>query len=292
MSVSGNFLKSSGDSNSVSITIKKSKKEIRKDGKIVRDRKELIYNLPCILFSHEDISFIRGSQEEKRWFFNQTMCLEKDQFLDELRVYNKILKSRNNLLKENNQKELLDLYTDQLIEKGFVLMENRRSFLDIFNALFSQIVKEIGGLNKDLMLVYQPSWRDQNKNEIRMRLESNNFKEKSLGITMSGPHRDRFFFISGNRDYAATASTGQIRLLSLILRSAQALYYSRITNKKPLLLLDDVLLELDGMKRDSILKNIPPYEQIFFTFLPEEKNRFSNEKCKEFLVIDGEVSEV
>jgi DNA replication and repair protein RecF len=43
-----------------------------------------------------------------------------------------------------------------------------------------------------------------------------------------------------------------------------------MTKKEPILLLDDVLLELDGEKRKKFLQFLPPYRQAFYTFLPEE----------------------
>jgi DNA replication and repair protein RecF len=103
----------------------------------------------------------------------------------------------------------------------------------------------------------------------------------SAGLTVKGPHRDRYVFIrkgtssgSGGTyrggDFSGTASTGQRRLLALLLRVAQARCFSETTGKTPVLLLDDVLLELDGDKRRRFLAVMPRYEQAFFTFLPEE----------------------
>ncbi len=66
------------------------------------------------------------------------------------------------------------------------------------------------------------------------------------------------------------ASTGQIRLVSLILRVAQARLFSKTSGKKPVLLVDDVLLELDGEKRKKFMAELPVYDQAFFTFLPDE----------------------
>jgi DNA replication and repair protein RecF len=43
-----------------------------------------------------------------------------------------------------------------------------------------------------------------------------------------------------------------------------------VTGKKPILLLDDVLLELDPEKRRRFLEALPEYDQAFYTFLPEE----------------------
>jgi DNA replication and repair protein RecF len=55
-----------------------------------------------------------------------------------------------------------------------------------------------------------------------------------------------------------------------LLRIAQARIFTEKTGKKPVLLLDDVLLELDGEKRRKFLSVMPEYEQAFYTFLPEE----------------------
>jgi DNA replication and repair protein RecF len=43
-----------------------------------------------------------------------------------------------------------------------------------------------------------------------------------------------------------------------------------MTGKQPVLLLDDVLLEMDGEKRRRFLAVLPSYDQAFYTFLPEE----------------------
>ncbi len=50
------------------------------DGKEIKDRKELIELFPCIVFSHEDIEFVKGPPEQKRRFFDQTMCLHDPLF--------------------------------------------------------------------------------------------------------------------------------------------------------------------------------------------------------------------
>jgi DNA replication and repair protein RecF len=92
----------------------------------------------------------------------------------------------------------------------------------------------------------------------------------AAGVSLSGPHRDRYAFTISGMDFAGNASTGQRRLLALLLRVAQARRFSDMTGKKPILLLDDVLLEMDGEKRRRFLSALPNCDQAFFTFLPEE----------------------
>ena len=73
--IRGTYSLTEGLVNTIFFTIKKKKKEIYFNKKKVKDRKELVHNIPCIIFSHNDIQFIGGSPEKQRWFFNQTINL-------------------------------------------------------------------------------------------------------------------------------------------------------------------------------------------------------------------------
>lgn len=70
--------------------------------------------------------------------------------------------------------------------------------------------------------------------------------------------------------FIPSASTGQRRLIALLLRTAQAVFYEKVTGIKPVLLMDDVMLELDPDKRQKLTSLLPEYDQLFCTFLPGE----------------------
>lgn len=95
-------------------------------------------------------------------------------------------------------------------------------------------------------------------------------RDRLLGATTSGPHRDTCLYLQGGKDFCHVASTGQLRLCALVLRVAQASFLTARTKRLPVLLLDDVLLELDPDRKRAFLSRFPPYEQAFFTFLPDE----------------------
>ena len=106
---------------------------------------------------------------------------------------------------------------------------------------------------------------------------------------MSGPHRDRINFVRDNKLFIPTASTGQCRLVSLLLRVAQAVYFTRVTGLKPVLLMDDVLLELDPDKRTKVTALLPEYDQLFCTFLPGEPyERYMYDTTKVYKIKSGE----
>jgi DNA replication and repair protein RecF len=263
-------------------------KEIRRNDKPIRDRKELVELNPSIVFCHEDYAFAAGEPERRRYFFDQAAGLVSVGYLDTLRDYKRVLRQRNAALKDKRQ-DLLDLLDQQLAGKGIELMESRVRLLEEFDGRFALRYEAVSLLGQELRIKYKPNWPiGIDIDAILARLAAKRTDELALGTSLSGPHRDRWVFDSGGRDFTATASTGQLRLLSLVLRMVQAEYYTAITERRPVLLLDDVLLELDRGKRKRFLDLLPPAAQAFFTFLPGESwEEYSSGSSLIYEVRDG-----
>jgi DNA replication and repair protein RecF len=257
-------------SRTISVGWESGAKSIRIDGKPVRDRKDLVESNPAIVFCHEDYAFSAGEPERRRFFFDQTAGLVSLGYIDALRDYKRILKQRNAALKEG-RRDLVGLLDAQLAGKGLELVGARVRLRDELDDGFAERFEAVSLLGDEVRISYKPNWpADSGIGDIIERLESKRSEELALGTSLSGPHRDRWGFVSGARDFAAKASTGQLRLLSLTLRMVQAEYFTRIVGRLPVLLLDDVLLELDRGKRSRFLERLPAAAQAFFTFLPGE----------------------
>jgi len=254
----------------VHIKLRKGSVQIFVDKKEIKDRKELIYLVPCILFSHDDMSIVSGPPEARRTFFNQTMCLYDPLFLDDIRSYNRILRQRNAALKEGRT-ELLPVYDRQLADAGMIIQKQRERTAEEFNTMFPDVFADISGIDRRVEIRYRASWKECNAaHEAAEQLRMKQEQDLRFLTTTSGPHRDRFSIVSQGRDFTSTASTGQLRLVSLVFRTAQAAFYRKKTGKLPVLLLDDVLLELDPGRRERFLDRLEGYEQAVFTFLPDE----------------------
>jgi DNA replication and repair protein RecF len=254
------------------------KKTVFLDGKRVEDRRELLSVVPCVVFCHEDMEFVSGSPERRRWFFDQTLSLGDEGYLDDLRRYRQVLKTRNAVLREaamasrRPPAQVLDALESQLAQYGLNLMEQREQAVALFSGLFGPLYREVSGIG-GITVRYAPSWKFQTPGEAAAFLLERRESDLAAGLSLSGPHRDRYVFNQGGREFAGRASTGQRRLLALLLRAAQARRFSGMTGKNPVLLLDDVLLEMDGEKRRRFLEALPAYDQAFYTFLPEEPYR-------------------
>jgi len=251
----------------VRIGLMKDRKTVHVDGKQLRDRRDLIQAHPCVVFSHEDLDIAKGGPERGRLFFDQSAALAMPAYIDRLRDYRKVLRARNACLRQEGD-ELISVLDEQLIEHGLELIHARERVIQSFSAMFTEMYAHVSGLPYAVEIRYLRSWKDAD--DARDKVSRALPMDRERGLSSSGPHRDRFVFWAQGRNFAKSASTGQLRLLSLVLRSCQARYYNHASGRKPIFLMDDVLLELDPEKRKRFMAILPEREQTFGTFLPGE----------------------
>jgi len=277
------------------VKFEKGKKSIFINGKRAEDRRELLSIAPTIVFCHEDMEFVSGSPERRRWFFDQTLSLYDPVYLEDLRRFRRVLKSRNTILRDfaqrkfdGNPEEVLDALDPQFAMYGQKLMEKRETAARQFSGVFGPLYEEVSGI-AGIDVQYIRSWKSENDAAVHLRERRG--ADMASGLSLSGPHRDRYVFAHNGTEFTGKASTGQRRLLALLLRAAQTLRFSQMTGLNPVLLLDDVLLEMDGEKRRRFLSVMPAYDQAFYTFLPEEPyKRYQKEDTLVYHVNGGQVT--
>lgn len=290
------FFRNSQDSTqTINVYYENGKKRIEKNGKTIHDRKDLINTMPCILFCHDDMDFVTGEPSRKRFFIDQSLSLYDVYYIDVIRRYKQILKSRNLVLKEQKY-EMLDVYDTQLVQCGIEIEKKRKNAIFKFNEIFSKLYYDITEID-NVRMEYEPSWKEiidgpskriPSENEVMQILLSKREIDKVMSTTMSGPHRDKIKFVREGNDFVPIASTGQRRLIALLLRISQAVFFNQITKEKPILLMDDVMLELDPDKRQKLTSMLPDYDQLFCTFLPGEPyERYKHSTTKVINIKEG-----
>ncbi len=269
--ISGTFTTSEAGPRRLSLQMADGRrKELRVDDKLLPDRRGLFEQVLCLCFVQQDMDFVAGSPEERRRFFDQTLVLCDPGYLDGLRSYRQVLRSRNVCLRDQRV-ELLDAYDAQLAAHGLFLRQRRAELIREFDGRFRSLLSEISGSDPEVHIRYSPAWEGlSTTEEVITHLGSRRQRDLLTGVTTSGPHRDACSYVRDGKEYVPFASTGQLRLCALALRVAQARFLSARTGRRPVLLVDDVLLELDPVKRSAFLDRFPAYEQALFTFLPDE----------------------
>lgn len=264
------FIKSEFINNSISQTISvkyTSKKEILLNKKKVGKHSEILGKLLSVLFSNEDIFIINGAPSIRRRFFDIFISIFDTKYLSYLKKYQHILRQKNFILKQKNKNDLLNIYNTQIANLIVYIQKKRSEIITEINDLFQCSFEEIGLYKDKVKIIYSPSIKnfDDGPNSILRILEENEKKELELGYSILGPQRDGYLFIINGIPFSKYASFGQTRLAALVLKIVQTEYYKSIFNATPVLLLDDVILELDSEKQKRFINKILKYQQIFIT---------------------------
>jgi DNA replication and repair protein RecF len=172
------------------------------------------------------------------------------------RSYARALAQRNSLLARvragNASPSSLGGWTTELAQHGVQLMADRREAVELFSPRFADLGLELG-LEGVPALVYRPRSAATASEELEHELELNLESDLDRGFTTHGPHRDDLSLELNGRSLRRFGSQGQQRLALLALLIAERDVLASTRTATPLLLLDDVLSELDGRRRERLL---------------------------------------
>ena len=232
---------------------------------------ELIGCLNVVLFSPEEMKFIKETPLERRRFMDISLSQQDKTYYYNLVNYNKALKQRNKLLKDyylrKEVDDLLPLWDNEMIKMGIVVAKKRQEFLQELEKIASEKMLQLTDNKEDIKLVYETKINLDSEDifaSYQKALQEDLEKDKKLMYTNTGVHRDDIKIEVNGIDIRKYGSQGQQRSAALALKLAEIdLFYNR-TGEKPVLLLDDVLSELD-LKRQQQLISIASGEQTILT---------------------------
>ncbi len=181
-----------------------------------------------------------------------------------LKEYSRILRQRNALLKtEAAQREQHEALEDQLVAAGAKLAVHRAALAGRI-CVRSQEAYAALSSGEGLAMNYagtegiaSEEWERRpavSEVEDRMRREiaCRRAEERVRKTTLVGPHRDDVQVAIGGRSARSFASQGQQRSAALAWKLAEVGVVEDVLGKRPILLLDDVMSELDEERRDAL----------------------------------------
>lgn len=212
-------------------------------------------------FANTDLDLVRGSGSGRRRYldFLGMQCVPG--YRKSLRAWERALRSRNALLKDNRPRREIEAFDPPLVEAGEFLMEARRQLCGALAPIAREACMEISGGSDTVETYYRPG-ADL---PLAAALAGSRQEEMRLRQTIVGPHRDDLGIKINNLDAAGFASEGQQRGIALALKLAQARHIETVQNRAPILLLDDIFGELDPARRNRLLASLPPQSQTIIT---------------------------
>ncbi|HUS65015.1 MAG TPA: DNA replication/repair protein RecF [Kofleriaceae bacterium] len=249
----------------------------RLDDKLVREIGRYVGGFQVVLFAPEDLAVPRGSPAERRAFLDRAVFQRTPEYLAEAQAYDKVLKSRNALLKSMRERgtrdmAMLEVYDQQLSELGARRMVRRARLIDELAPRLERAFEAIARAEAPASMSYAPQLpaaagrvaleEVSLAQELARALVSSRTVDLARAMTMVGPHRDDFELSFGGRPAAAFASQGQLRAMVLAWKVAELELLTDAHGEPPILLLDDVSSELD-----------PRRNEYLFDFLRSKENQ-------------------
>lgn len=228
--------------------------------------KEIKRTNPVVVFLPEDIRFITGGPDEKRDYIDHCLSLLDEDYRESVQRYQKTLKQRNAHLKASYREA--SVWDRELVRHGSRMIEKRLQFIQSANRHVSEIYQELYGDKPEIKYFNTFKIEHSIERSFRLALTESAAVERQKKVTVIGPHRDNYEVQipeAGKRTARAFASQGQRRCMAIALNLYVADQMRKKMKKSPILLIDDILLELDTERRAGILKKFMGFSQVFFT---------------------------
>ena len=268
----------------------------RKNGYKVEKIKEMIGSFKAVLFYPDDLLLVKDSPEQRRSFLNVAISQCYDSYISYYSNYKKALENRNCLLKLSSKGNYVD--DNELISWSYYMAEYaayihlmRSQYVEKLSFYAEKIVNEISDGNEKVELFYKSDVssdiKDINiiKEEYKKIFTSEIEREKIVGSSLYGVHRDDIIININGKSARLYASQGQQRSIVLALKLAEGEVNRDICGEYPVFLFDDVLSELDEKRRKYVLDGIGK-KQIIITSC--EKDGTADIKGKKIEVFSGE----
>ncbi|MCF6176889.1 MAG: DNA replication and repair protein RecF [Victivallaceae bacterium] len=291
----------SGDSWERKLEIDYSDEVTRKlliDNQPVNRSSDFIRRIKSVVFAPDDINIVTGQSGLRRRFIDMLISVNEPGYMNALHNYNKALRSRNAVLRNNSyDTKLIMAFEPVLAELSSFIINRRLEYAEFIEQevieLLTHFYKGAGLFN----FIYKNSANVVSVDQLLEKFNKNRHREQRKGFTLSGPHLDDFELYLKNIQLRYFGSTGQCRLVALCLKMAQINLLLKQDGKSSdiIALVDDVYGNLDNKIKELFMEVINRTGQIFHTFTDYDKhNQIAGAevfKIKDGKVFNGQIME-
>jgi len=274
--------------NSVHLFLDRQKKLLKINNKKPDSIKYFKY-LNVIVFHPDEVNYISSYPVFRRNLIDRSIFYTNYNYIEVYKNYIRCLKQRNSFLKENNKE--VDCWEEQLIKYGSIIIAERINYIKRINSFFND-EKFFSNNNEKYKLIYSKEYDNLNsiEDELREDFFRKRKREKFLGHTLVGPHKDDIVFFLNQQSANSFASQGQKRSLVISFKAAQIMDYRAVHGYDPVLILDDMTSELDANRKNILLENLLANSgQVFITSTDFQQVN-NPEQSRVFRVNNGKIS--
>ena len=228
----------------------------RLDGKVVRGAAAALGAVSVVLFVPEDLLLPRAAPATRRRFLDLAIFNVERAYFAEASAYQKVLKSRNALLRRGSSDQALgEAYDEELARTGARVVMRRRGLV---RELEPRLAAHFRALHSELPVglryasdaeVEAAGTEAEVEASLRRGIAARRPLDLRRRFTSFGPHTDDLEITLAGTLARRHASQGQLRSLVLALKLAELSNVEARLGEPPVLLLDDVPSELDPIRR-------------------------------------------
>lgn len=247
----------------------------------VRRTSDFIGAFRSVLFCPEHLSLIQGAPAGRRSFLDAAICQLKPAYLSALSVYNRLLRQRNALLRDETQDAhaklpLLEVLTGQLAEADIRIVTTRKKYIKLLEEAAAEFLSDMTREREHVTFTYQSDAEPAEDGDFAAAAEkcckkrmAEISRELAAGTTLHGCHRDDILISLDGREARLYASQGQDRSIALAMKLAEGELSRAAGGEYPVFLFDDVLSELDRARQRYLLRRLDA-RQVILTSCNEE----------------------
>jgi DNA replication and repair protein RecF len=274
------------------------KKRFSEDGSEYSRFSEHIGKFPVVIITPQDINLIWEGGEGRRRFFDQWLSQSDRNYLEHLVLYSQLLKQRNSLLKQAQQRGMLDdvlmdSYHQQMIPAAKYIYGARKKFVDEINPALAD---EYAALVKAKEQVHVVHTSDLDSASAEAVLNQSISQEIAAGRTLGGIHLDEYQFLLHDFEVRKFGSQGQQKSFLIGLKWVEIKHSALKRGFSPIVLLDDIFDKMDDERIARLLIMIGSVSdaQFFITDANPGRSREIFKKAKldyqEFIIESGIVN--
>lgn len=247
------------------------KKQMFKNGMKISRSSDFIGNFKAVLFFPDHLGIVKNEPSVRRSFIDGAISQISPSYLASLMEYSKIIEQRNALLKNYlSYGTSFDMTFSVLSEKASVTAAKitavRSEYIKELSEIAEVCLEDMTSKKEKISFDYLTNisvyageeLSDISENEKRYRkvFSENEEKEKILGVTVCGTHRDDFDIKINGKSAKLYCSQGQQRSIALAMKLAEGEISRKKSGETPVFLFDDVLSELDSERKKYILSKL------------------------------------
>lgn len=263
----------------VQVTFDGETKKLILDGNSYGTLQHLLGLLPSVLYTPSDAELIDGSPAVRRRFLNVHLAQRDPLYIHHLTRYWRAMKQRNVLLRATDANSM-DCWETEMASSAAYLLQARQAFIASLQTPLQTISQRLSTTQETHEIRFHPTYSAEN---YLAQLQKNRSREKHLGFTLTGPHRDDLTLWIDAKSAHGYASEGQKKTAVAALRLSE---WELFTKPSAVLGIDDLGLHLDELRKQLLTQALSSLGQVFVT-IPELPPGFP--VAKQFLVSGGKI---